>query len=132
MKLSLDGDPYPGRMASVIRSQTQPSDKLLIQGGGWGGHLLFLSDRKGLSIWTTEFLEKPENLTRIKELGFTKLVMVSSSPMLAAVQQTNPGQSDTRRDSYRKCMTDVVNAWPTLMETEDVLIKEIPRATAAK
>ena len=132
MKLSLDGDPYPGRMASVIRSQTQPGDKLLIQGGGWGGHLLFLSDRKGLSIWTTEFLEKPENLTRIKELGFTKLVMVSSSPMLAAVQQTNPGQSDTRRDSYRKCMTDVVNAWPTLMETEDVLIKEIPRATAAK
>ena len=132
MKLSLDADPYPGRMAAVIRDQTQPTDKLLIQGGGWGGHLLFLSERNGLSIWTTEFLEKPANLARIKELGYTKLVMVTSSPLLAAVQQTNPGQSDTKRESYRSCMTEVVKAWPTLMETEDILIKAIPRDVSTK
>ncbi len=126
MKVALDLDPYPGRIAALIRQHTSPADKLLIRGGGWGGHLLFLSEREGLSIWSTEFLEKPENLARIRQLGFTKLVAVSESPLLTAVQQTNPGQASQRRETYHNSLTRLVSPWPILLQTEDLLIKEIP------
>ena len=132
LKVTLDGDPYPKQVVALLRQHTAPEDKLLIQGGGWGGHLLFLSDRKGLSLWDTKLLEPPENLRRIQELGYTKLVMVSESPMLLAMQQTNPGQSDQKRDSYEAHITPVAQPWRTLFQTADVLIKEIPRAASAK
>ncbi|MDW8308189.1 MAG: glycosyltransferase family 39 protein [Verrucomicrobiales bacterium] len=129
MEVGLEADPYPHRIARLIREHTNESDKLLVQGDGWGGGALIRAGRRGLSIWTTQFLEKPENLARIRELGFTKLVMISESPLLAAVQQINPGQAERKRQSYRDAMTPVVADWPTLIENEDILIKAIPAAS---
>ncbi len=127
LKVVLDADPYPHRIAQLIRQHTSADDKLLIQGGGWGEQLI-LSGRQGLCIWTTEFLEKPENLARIRQLGFTKLVMISESPLLAALQQTNPRQADRPRDTYPQYLTPVAKSWKTDLETEDILIKDIPGA----
>ena len=70
---------------------------LLVQNGGWGGNQFLLTNRDGLSIWGTEFLENPANLARIKELGYNKLVMISESPLLHAVQVINPGQARLAR-----------------------------------
>lgn len=127
MRISLDADPYPDRMAAIIQKHTRPEEKFLIHGGGWGGHVLLLAERNGLSIWNTEFLENPENLARIQELGYTKLVMISTSPLLTAIVQTNPGQADLQRVTYHGAMTTVVKNWRSLLETEDILILEIPR-----
>lgn len=129
MDMVLVADPYPKRLAQIIREHTHASDKLLLQGGGWGGDMLIRTGRRGLCIWNTRFLEKPENLARIRELGFTKLVMMSESPLLAAVQQVDPGQAERKRASYRDAMSPVIADWPTLLETEDILIKMIPRAS---
>jgi hypothetical protein len=132
MKVVLDADPYPKRIAKLIQEHTTADDKLLIQGGGWGGNQLILADRRGLSIWSTEFLEKPENLARIQKLGFTKLVMISESPLHLAVQQVNPKQADQKRETYHQVLTAVAKEWNTLLETEDLLIKEIPRASTVQ
>ncbi len=131
MKTSLDADPYPRKIAKIIAEQTTAEEKFLIQGGGWGGEYLILAERRGLSIWDTKFLEMPETLKRIQELGYTKLVMISESPMLLAVQQSNPGQSSRQRASYRANITPVADGWRTLYQTEDILIKEIPIGTLA-
>jgi hypothetical protein len=126
MKIGVYLDPYNKKTASIVAAQTHPSDKLLIQGGSWGGDILTRSNRSGLSIWGTKFLEDPVNLTKLKELGYNKLVMISESPMLHAVQAVNPGQSDRKRDSYENKRTPIVENWPILYRTEDIIIQSIP------
>ncbi len=72
MKVVLHYDPFPYDMAQVIKKFSSPSDRLLMEGGGWGGNEFILSDRQGLSIWNTQFLENPDNLDRLKKLGYTE------------------------------------------------------------
>lgn len=126
LKVVLHFDAYPYEMAKIIDQYCAPSDKLLIEGGGWGGNELMLSHRAGMSIWNTKLLENPDTLKRLKELGYNKLVMISDSPLLNAVQMINPGQSQLQRESYRETMTPVVNDWPTLLQNDNILIKQIP------
>ena len=52
--------------------------------------------------------------------------MISESPLMNAVQMTNPGQGKRVRESYRLFMTDVVTNWPTVLENDDLVIKSIP------
>jgi hypothetical protein len=124
----LDPDPYPHRIAELIRQHTSPRDKLLIQGDGWDAQQLLLSGRNGLSIWNTWFLEDPKNLARVQQLGYTRLVMFSESPLHHAMRITRPSQSKLERDTYEQSLTQVARGWKTLLETEDILIKEIPPA----
>ena len=120
-------DPYPRQIAALIRQHTQPSEKILIQGGGWGGNLFLLSDRRGLSIHDTKLLADPAKLARLRQLGCTKLVMVSESPLLHALQQTNPGSANRVRETYRASLTEPAASWPSNLETADLLIKDLPR-----
>jgi hypothetical protein len=126
MKVVLDSDQYPKRMARLIQEHTVPTDKILIQGGDWGGLELFLADRKGLSIWNTKIAEDPHSLDRLKTLGYNRLVMLSESPLLTALQKSNPGGQNIQRTSYTEELTPVAEHWPTIFQTEDILIKEIP------
>ena len=125
IKIVEEYDPYPNQIAAIIRKYTSESDRLLVRNGGWGGNEFLLTNREGLSIWGTEFLENPANLARIKELGYNKLVMISDSPLLWAIQMTNPGQARLARDTYQPYLTHVADGWKTLYQDEDVLIKEI-------
>jgi hypothetical protein len=127
MNAILDADLYPRRIAGVIQQYTGEQDKLLIEGGGWGGEQLILSNRKGLSIFNTRFLENPANLARIKALGYNRLVMISETPLLHAIQITKPGQIDLPRDTYESQLTPVAREWKTIFQSEDILIKEIPQ-----
>jgi hypothetical protein len=119
-------DPYPAQMADIIRQHTATTDKLVITGGGWGGEQLFRSHRQGLSAWSAHIFDRPEDLAKLKSLGYNKLVMVSESPFQNAVQVVNPGQAGIPRKFYRESLTPQVEQWPTLVQTEDILIKEIP------
>jgi hypothetical protein len=121
--LQLDGFPY--RMAEVIRKHTAGSEKLLIRGGGWGGQMLFLSDRNGLSIWDSKLLEDEKTYARLKSLGFTKLVMVSETPVQTAIRESNSPNAGLQRESYRAAMTPIVDTLPTVFQSEDILIKEL-------
>lgn len=124
---AVEYDPYANRIAALIQKYTTESDRLLVQNGGLGGQQLFLTNRKGLSIWSTEFLENSANLARIRELGYNKLVMISESPLLYAEQVIDPGQAGMVRETYDTSLTHVADGWKTLFQNGDLLIKEIPR-----
>jgi hypothetical protein len=126
MRVGLSYDPYPKQVGAIIASHTEAGDKLVIQGGGWGGNLLLHSGRDGLSIWNTEFLENPENLAELKRRGFTKLVMASESPLLHALQRINPGSSGKQREHYDDHRTGIARGWPVLFQNDDVIIQQIP------
>ena len=126
MKISQTFDPYDRKVVSIVEKYTTPQDKLLIQGGGWGGDILTRTNRTGLSIWGTKFLEDPANLRVVKDLGYTKLVMISESPLLHAIQVTNPGDAERVRKMYQENRTPIVENWPVLYKTEDTVIQEIP------
>jgi len=128
---SIHQDPYPASVAQRLREHTSPEDRLLIVEGGWGGNFLFLSERRGLSIWNAGFLEKGDNLRRLRELGYNKLVLISESPLLTALQMTNPGGADYRRRSHADAMSLKAEAWPSIHADADLLIKELPEGTPA-
>ena len=126
MKITENFDPYSQKIKPIVEKYTLPTDKLLIQGGGWGGDILTLTNRTGLSIWGTKFLEDPTNLKKLKDLGYNKLVMISESPLMNAIQAINPGQSERKRESYETQRTEVARQWQILYQTEDIIIQEIP------
>jgi len=119
-------DKYPARIADTICAHTTPADKLAVINGGWGGDELIRTDRRGLSLWNAKVFEDPASRARLKALGFTKLVVISESPYHNAIQVVNPGQADIPRGFYRDLVTPLVEKWPTVFQTEDILIKEIP------
>jgi len=122
----LHRDPYHRSSVERLRKVTSPEDRLLIVEGGWGGNYLFLSGRKGLSIWNTGFLEDESDLQRLRSLGFNKLVLFSESPLLAALQQNNPGNEGYRRKSYEQALTESARRWTDLYKDEDMVIKQLP------
>jgi len=126
MKVASNFDPSARRIAQIVETNTQAGDKLLIQGGGWGGDILIRTGRDGLSIWGTRFLENETDFRRLKELGYNKLVMISESPLLHSLQVTNPGSADRVRQSYSINRTPFVEEWPVIHRDEDIIIQEIP------
>jgi hypothetical protein len=128
IKVVLNYDRYPHEVARTIDENTNPQDKLLIEGGGWGGEVLFLSQRKGMSINDTHLLENPKVFSRLSALGYTKLVMISESPLLHALQVIDPGNLERKRITYRAALTPVAEPWKTIFQSDDVLIKELPEA----
>lgn len=119
-------DVFPAATAAVIRAHTDPQDKLVIINGGWGGDQLIQAGRKGLSILDAGFFENPDHRSELKQLGFNKLVIVSDSPFQTAIQAVNPGQTGVRRGMAKDCVTPLLEKWPTVLATDDVIIKDIP------
>jgi hypothetical protein len=119
-------DTYEDDIVAKVREHTKPEDKLLIAEGGWGGNILFLSNRQGLSIWTTAMLDEGNNLQRLKEYGYTKVVLISESPLTAALQVVNPGNADYQRRTYKQALSGNHHSWPTVYQDKDMLIKDIP------
>jgi hypothetical protein len=97
----------------------------LVINGGWGGDLLIHSNRQGLSIDDLKHLENPESARRLKELGYDKLAIVSESPLLHAVQVTNPGSANLQRITLQTLILEKTQSWPTVYESENLLIKQI-------
>ena len=123
---ALTFDKYTARMSAIIQQHTDPTDKLVIIGGGWGGEELMRSGRQGLSAWDGKIFDRPADLARLKSLGYDKVVLLSESPFQNAIQIVNPGQTDIPRKLYQEALTPLVESWPTVFQTEDVLIKVIP------
>lgn len=119
-------DKYPGRMADIIRQYTTEADKLVIVGGGWGGEEFLRSGRSGLSAWDAHIFDAPADLAQLKSLGYNKLVMISESPFQNAIEVVTPGQAGKPRTWWRDQITAPVEKWPTLFQSDEIVIKEIP------
>jgi hypothetical protein len=125
MKVVQQFDPYPKRIAELVQDHTKKEDRLFIVGGGWGGDVLFRAKRNGLSIWNTQFLEDSSNFKKARDLGFTKLVVVRESPLLVALQKTNPGGADYSSEPFSRFLSPVTTQWTILYKDEQLLICEM-------
>jgi hypothetical protein len=143
MKVAINLDSYPREMSVVIREHTRPEDKLVLYSSdlNWGGEELFTSGRRGLSVIALQsgprapspkglfdLLQNTTDLKRLQELGFSKLVMISESPVRYAARGSNSGTRQARLQ-YPATISPAVDAWPVVFKSEDILIKEIPKAT---
>jgi hypothetical protein len=123
--LNMTADPYMKTLGATLKSQTTPQDRLLVINGGWGGDLLIHSSRQGLSIDNLDHLENPVSSKRLKELGYNKLAIASESPLLHAVQVTNPGSANLQRITWQTLIPEKARSWQTLYESEALVIKQI-------
>jgi hypothetical protein len=119
-------DPFPQTIAEAIRSHTQPTDKLVVINGGWGGEELIRTGRQGLSMWNTTVFNDREKYKQLKSLGFNKLVILSESPYQNAIQIVNPGQAGVPRQMARNYLSPPADQWPTVFANDDIIIKDIP------
>lgn len=124
--LTMTPDPYMKKTAAVLAAQTSPQDKLLVLNGGWGGDLLIHADRRGLSINSTAVAEDPQTRARLQQLGCNKLVIASESPLLHAVQMTNPGEGNLERIVWPAFATPEVLTWTIDHRSDDLLIVSLP------
>jgi hypothetical protein len=140
-KISIFYDSSPREMAKIIRDHTQADDRLIIYCAGsrpWAGEELFGAGRNGLFVSNLEnlpqmptvkglldLLASESDLRRLKSLGYNKLVLISESTAQFAVQAVNPG-STRKRFYYPKTISPIVDAWPVVYQSEEILIKEIP------
>lgn len=141
MKLGADLDPFPRQMSQVIREHTQPADKLLVHNYHliWGGEVLFRSQRQGLVVSSLDggprapspyglrtLLAEEKHLQRLKELGYTKLVLISESPVQHATIALAASGEKRERGRYPTSISPQVDHWPSVFASEDILIKRIP------
>ena len=124
--LTMTPDPFMKTVAAEVAAHTSPNEKLLVINGGWGGDLLIHAGRGGLSADSPALAEDPATLQVLKSLGYTKLVALSESPLLAAVQAANPGSAMHERIVWSSFMTEKTQSWRTVYESEDAIIKELP------
>ena len=140
MKIALNYDYFPESISQIVRQHTKPGDKLVLYTCDpiWGGEVLFRSRRNGLSVMALhgspngasrkglfDLLDNESDLARLKSLGYSKLVLASESPVYFAVQAANPG-SKRKRIYYPQTISQKVDAWPVIYQSEDLLIKDIP------
>jgi len=139
MKVSLLYDPFKKNLATVIHEKTKPADKLIVfDPDDWGGEILFRSDRNGLCVFSlenrpgvstakglTELLTNEADLSRLKALGYNKLVLLGESPVRFAVEAANPNSQKVRRH-FPEMISSTVDTWPVVYRSEDMLIKDIP------
>jgi len=114
------------RVAKIVQIYTQAGEKLLVANGGWGGDLLKLSGRQGLSVDSTELGENANSLAKLKELGYTQFVALAESPLLHAQQITNPGSTDRERLNWSAFLSATSQEWDTVYEADSVVIKNLP------
>jgi hypothetical protein len=123
---ALTPDPFMKRMANIVQGQTESGDKLVIANGGWGGDLLILAERQGLSADSSSIGDNAESLAKLKELGFSHFVALSESPLLHSQQITNPGSTDKERLNWSAFLSASSQQWVTIYESDSIVIKKLP------
>ena len=120
------GDPHMKNMGTIIARNTSEKEKLLILGGGWGGDAFLHSGRNGLSVDDTAFVENPDSCRVLKALGYTKFICIAESPLLHALQITNPGGSGRTRERFPVKPAPQTFSWRTIFGSDEIVIKELP------
>ena len=109
-----------------MAEHTAPDEKIVVINGGWGGDLLILSGRHGLSADTPDIVKVLDQGHDLQSMGYNKVIIASESPLLHAVQVSNPGSADRERILWESFATPEFRDWPDIYRSEDLVIKELP------
>lgn len=126
MEVAIHYDRHPIEVGRALAEHTSAEDKLLLYPGDWGGEPLIRSGRNGLALKSKAYIEDPESLAELRELGFNRLVLLGDSTLLWAFQVTNPGGAGTPRAHWRDLLDERLAAWPVLYTDERLAILGVP------
>ena len=124
--LNLTGDPYMRELAKKVAEHTAPDEKIVVINGGWGGDLLILSGRRGLSADTPDIVKVRHQGHDLQSMGYNKVIIASESPLLYAVQVTNPGSANRQRVLWKSFATEASSMWEDVYCSQDMVIKKLP------
>ena len=124
--LNLTADPYMRELAKKVAEHTAPDEKIVVINGGWGGDLLILSGRRGLSADTPDIVKVRHQGHDLQSMGYSKVVIASESPLLHSVQVSNPGSADRERILWESFATPEFRDWRDIYRSKDLVIKELP------
>lgn len=123
-------DTYQEEVAQLIQQHTDPGDKVVVWGGSmyWGRPFLRM-DRQGLtgglSLADSGWINDPEKLKRLKQLGYKKIVLVNPSPLIVALTSVT-GQHREKMADLHQCLPSVAKSWPVVFDASQILIVQIP------
>jgi hypothetical protein len=123
--LNLLLDRYPEECGHIIKVQTGPTDKLVVWGGGWTTPLL-QAERQGVSVLNFDAIQNSNKCLRLKELGYNKLVLMNTSPLLVAINQAS-GMGGFELKHLPDELPAVARNWKVVFESPSLLILEIPQ-----
>jgi hypothetical protein len=133
-------DPYYEQIGHLIDEHTNPKDKIVVWGMNWGDPFLF-TDRQGftggLGLDSSDWINDPQKLKRLKELGYNKIALINLSPLtVALVSVTAHTQNDThsgdrKMQNLHEHPPSVAKHWPVVFDSPQILILQIPDAPIA-
>ncbi len=122
-------DTYQQDIGQEIHDHTSPNDKLVVWGEIWGKPFL-RADREGLtagsSLTDNAWFNDPKNLNRLRELGYTKIVLMNPSPFMVAWLSVNLGGTAVSRADLHQDLPEVAKKWPVAYDSPQLLIVQIP------
>jgi len=121
-------DPYQNEVAQLIKQHTAPEDKIVVWGMVWGDPFL-KADRQGvtgnLHLANTGWINDPEKLQRLKQLGYRKIVLFNPSPFIVALTSVT-GKQEIKITDLHPCLPSVAKNWPVVFDSAQILIVQIP------
>ena len=121
-------DTYQDDIARLIKDHTTPAEKIVVWGTNWGDPFL-RADRQGLTgglaLQSSDWLNDPDKLKRIKQLGYKKIVLLNPSPFIVALTSVTGKHGDKMVDLHQ-ALPDVAKNWPVVFDSPLVLIIQIP------
>ncbi len=118
-------DRYKDEAGQVIKQHTTRGDKLIVWGAFWGEPFL-RAEREGFTAGNLSILADPKQLGRLKELGYTKLVLMNPSPYLVALTTVTGTRVKTAVDLPEQ-MPAAAKNWPVVLSSPSILILDIPK-----
>ena len=122
-------DTYEDDVAKLLKQHTAPGDKLIVWGQVWGEPFM-RAERQGLTggftFRDTAWLNDARALARLKELGYTRLVLVNVSPLTVALTAVT-GSHLSQTFDLPEFLPAAAKNWPVVFHSTSVLIVEIPK-----
>lgn len=121
-------DPFKNEVAQIIQKHTLPTDKIVVWGEVWGEPFV-RAQRRGLTggfnLEDSAWINDPAKLSRLKALGFTKLILINPSPFIVALTSVT-GKNGEKMVNLTEHLPAIARHWPTVFSSPSVLIVEIP------
>ncbi len=125
--VSIFFDSYPAEIAQLIREHTAPEEKIVVWGPAWGEPFL-KADRQGftggLSLDANDWMNDPLKRKRLKELGYTKIVLINPSPFVVALSAVT-GKHGDKLVNLHDHLPAVAKNWPVVFDSPQLLIAQI-------
>jgi hypothetical protein len=129
-------DPYLVEVGQLIKEHTAPEEKIVVWGMEWGDPFL-QAERAGftggLGLDSNEWINDPQKLKRLKQLGYTKIVLFNPSPFKAALQSVTIHSHSTlgavnELVNLHEHLPSVAKNWPVVFDSPQMLMVQIPNS----